>query len=115
MNILQPNLGSYSHFMALAAIIWLLQSHIGSCSYILALGVICLSLPITELQKLDPKAYSWLLGQLCCSQKNIKFGVKLLRNCQAAPSTAKAARNFSGACPSVILLLAVTRSLAPTI
>ena len=45
MNILQPNLGSCSHIMAPAAILWLLQSHIGSCSYILALGVIYLSLP----------------------------------------------------------------------
>ena len=53
--------------------------------------------PSLQLQKLDPKAYFWLLDQLCCSQKNIFFGLKWLRDCQAAPSTARAARNLSGA------------------
>ena len=32
----------------------------------------------------DPKAYSWLLEQLCCSQKNINFGLKWLQDYQAA-------------------------------
>ena len=58
-NILQQNLGSCSHVMAPAAILWLLQPHIGSCSHILAL-----ELYIKVLQA--PSFSNWILKRTPC-------------------------------------------------
>ena len=59
MNILQLNLGSFSHIMAPAAILLLLQLHIGSCSHILAL-----ELYIKVLQA--PSFSNWILKRTPC-------------------------------------------------
>ena len=105
MMVLQPNLVSRSYITATAAILWFLQSHFGSCSYILALGVDIYVYQACNFRNWILRRISGFWSSFYASQKNISFGLKWLQDCQEAPSTARAYRNFSGACPIPRLLV----------